>query len=91
VCRSRIPASVTLAMTTRAHKDGIPAAAVELGLSTKLEGLTSKTRLISPGGYGHHSAAAVIAMICPCCGGITGELPHSKMMADPKSSCVGRA
>ncbi len=27
--------------------------------------------------HGHHSATAVIAMICFCCGGITVELPFS--------------
>lgn len=74
-CRSRIPAFVKLSRTIRAHRDGI-LAAVELGLSnSKLEGLNSKIRLINHRGYGHHSAAAVIAMIYLCCGGITVELP----------------
>ena len=74
-CRSRIPAFVTLSRTIRAHREGI-LAAVELGLSnSKLEGLNSKIRLINHRGYGHHSAAAVIAMIYLCCGGITVELP----------------
>jgi transposase len=74
-CRSRIPAFVRLSRTIRAHRDGI-LAAVELGLSnSKLEGLASKIRLINHRGYGHHSAAAVIAMIYLCCGGITVELP----------------
>ena len=51
-------------------------AAIELGLSnSKLEGLNSKIRLINHRGYGHHSAAALIAMIYLCCGGITIELP----------------
>jgi hypothetical protein len=51
-------------------------AAVELGLSnSKLEGLNSKIRLINHRGYGHHSAAALIAMIYLCAGGITIELP----------------
>lgn len=74
-CRSRIPAFVTLSRTVRANRDRI-LAAVELGLSnSKLEGLNSKIRLINHRGYGHHSAAAVIAMIYLCCGGITVELP----------------
>jgi hypothetical protein len=30
---------------------------------SKLEGLNAKTRLINHRGYGHHSAAALIAMI----------------------------
>ena len=74
-CRSRIPAFVTLSKTVRANRDRI-LAAVELGLSnSKLEGLNSKIRLINHRGYGHHSAAAIIAMIYLCCGGITIELP----------------
>jgi len=35
-------------------------------------------RLINHRGYGHHSAAAVIAMIYLCCGGITVELPTGR-------------
>ena len=77
-CRSRIPAFVKLSKTIREHRDGI-LAAVELGLSnSKLEGLNSKIRLINHRGYGHHSAAAVIAMIYLCCGGITVELPTER-------------
>lgn len=67
-----------LSKTIRAHRDGI-LAAVELGLSnSKLEGLNSKIRLINHRGYGHHSAAAVIAMIYLCCGGITVRLPTER-------------
>ena len=74
-CRSRIPSFVALSKTIRANRDRI-LAAIELGLSnSKLEGLNSKIRLINHRGYGHHSAAAVIAMIYLCCGGITVELP----------------
>lgn len=74
-CRSRIPAFVKLSRTIRAERDRI-LAAVELGLSnSKLEGLNSKTRLINHRGYGHHTPAALIAMIYLCCGGITVELP----------------
>jgi len=74
-CRSRIPAFVTLSRTVRRNRDRI-LAAVDLGLSnSKLEGLNSKIRLINHRGYGHHSAAAVIAMIYLCCGGIDIELP----------------
>lgn len=77
-CRSRIPSFVTLSKTTRANRDRI-LAAVELGLSnSKLEGLNSKIRLINHRGYGHHSAAALIAMIYLCCGGITVELPTER-------------
>lgn len=74
-CRSRIPAFVALSTTVRANRDRI-LNTVELGLSnSKLEGLNSKIRLINHRGYGHHSAAALIAMIYLCCGGITVELP----------------
>lgn len=77
-CRSRIPSFVRLSRTIREHRVGI-LAAVELGLSnSKLEGLNSKIRLINHRGYGHHSAAAVIAMIYLCCGGITVELPTER-------------
>ena len=77
-CRSRIPAFVTLSQTIRSNRDRI-LAAVELGLSnSKLEGLNSKIRLINHRGYGHHSAAAVIAMIYLCCGGITITLPTER-------------
>jgi transposase len=74
-CRSRIPAFVALSQTIRVNRQRI-LAAVELGLSnSKLEGLNSKIRLINHRGYGHHTAAALIAMIYLCCGGITIELP----------------
>jgi transposase len=74
-CRSRIPAFVKLSKTVRANRDRI-LAAVDLALSnSKLEGLNSKIRLINHRGYGHHTAAALIAMIYLCAGGITIELP----------------
>ena len=77
-CRSRIPAFITLSKTVRANRDRI-LAAVELGLSnSKLEGLNSKIRLINHRGYGHHSAAALIAMIYLCCGGLTIQLPTQR-------------
>jgi transposase len=73
--RSRIPAIVDLSRTIRKHRESI-LAAVDLGLSNnKVEGLNSKIRLINHRGYGHHSAAAVIAMIYLCCSGITITLP----------------
>jgi len=77
-CRSRIPSFVKLSRTIRAHRDGI-LAAVELGLSnSKLEGLKLEDSAHQPPGYGHHSAAAVIAMIYLCCGGITVRLPTER-------------
>jgi transposase len=68
--RSRIPWFVKLARTVRKNRERI-LAAVELNL----EGLSSKIRLINHRGYGHHSAAAVIAMVYLCCGGLTIDLP----------------
>jgi transposase len=77
-CRSRIPAFVTLSKTVRGNRHRI-LAAIELGLSnSKLEGLNSKIRLINHRGYGHHSAAALIAMIYLCCGGLTVQLPTER-------------
>lgn len=77
-CRSRIPAFVTLSKTVRANRERV-LAAIELGLSnSKLEGLNSKIRLINHRGYGHHSAAALIAMIYLCCGGLTIQLPTGR-------------
>ena len=76
--RCRIPAMLDLSRTIRRHRDQI-LAAVELGLSnSKLEGLNSKIRLINHRGYGHHSAAAVIAMIYLCCSGLTITLPTGR-------------
>jgi transposase len=77
-CRSRIPDMVRLSRTIREHREGV-LAAITLGLSnSKLEGLASKVRLINHRGYGHHSAAAVIAMIYLSCGGITISLPTGR-------------
>jgi transposase len=77
-CRCRIPAFVTFSKTIRTNRDRI-LAAVELGPSnTKLEGLNSKIRLINHRGYGHHTAAALMAMIYLCCGGITVRLPTER-------------
>jgi transposase len=76
--RSRIPAMLDLSRTVRKHRESI-LAAVDLGLSnSKLEGLNSKIRLINHRGYGHHTAAAVIAMIYLCCSGITIALPPGR-------------
>jgi transposase len=76
--RSRIPAVVDLPRTVRKHREAI-LAAVDLGLSnSKLEGLNSKIRLINDRGYGHHTPAAVIAMIYLCCSGLTIPLPTGR-------------
>jgi transposase len=76
--RCRIQAILDLSRTIRRHRDQI-LAAVDLGLAnSKLEGLNSKIRLINHRGYGHHSAAAVIAMIYLCCSGLTITLPTGR-------------
>jgi transposase len=76
--RSRIPAVVDLSRTIRKHREHI-LAAVDLRLSnSKLEGLNSKIRLINHRGYGHHTPAAVIAMIYLCCSGLTITLPTGR-------------
>jgi len=73
--RCRIPQMVAFARTVRRHFDGI-VAAVELAVSnSRLEGINSKIRLINHRGYGHHSAAALVAMIYLCCGGVRTALP----------------
>jgi hypothetical protein len=73
-----------LSRTIRRHRDQI-LAAVELSLSnSKLEGLNSKIRLINHRGYGHHSPAAVIAMIYLCGSGLTITLPTGRR-GDPET------
>jgi len=52
--------------------------AVQLNLSnSQLEGLNSKIPLINHRDDGYHSAAAVIAMVYPCCGELTIEIPRA--------------
>jgi transposase len=64
-----------LAATLARFRAGI-LAAIELGLSNgRLEGLNSKVRLLSHRSYGFHSAAALIALVYLCCGGLEIELP----------------
>ena len=73
--RSRLPPMVKAAQMVKDHQEGI-LAAVELGLAnSRLEGTNSKIRLINHRGYGHHSVAALTAMIYLCCSGIVLELP----------------
>lgn len=64
-----------LARSLASFRSGI-LAAIRLGLANgRLEGLNSKVRLISHRAYGFHSAAALIALVYLCCGGIKIELP----------------
>jgi transposase len=73
--RSKLAPFVRLARTIREHRDGV-LDAVRLGLSNgRLEGLNSRVRLISHRSFGFHSAAALIALVYLCCGGIEISLP----------------
>jgi len=73
--RSKLAPFVTLAATLRKYRDGV-LAAIRYRLSNgRLEGLNNKIRLLSHRAYGFHSAAALIAMVYLCCGGLTVELP----------------
>jgi transposase len=73
--RSKLKPFVKLARTLREHRDGI-LNAIRLGLSnSRLEGLASRTRLISHRSFGFHSAEPLIALIHLCCGRIRVELP----------------
>jgi transposase len=75
--RSKLKPFVKLARTIRAHREGV-LDAVRVGLSNgRLEGLNSKVRLISHRSFGFHSAAALIALVYLCCGGIEVDLPLS--------------
>jgi transposase len=50
---------------------------VRLGPSNgRLEGLNSRTRLISHRSFGFHSAAPPIALVYLCCSGIVVDLPR---------------
>ena len=73
--RTRLKPFVNLARTIREHRDRI-LAAIRLGLSNaRLDGLTSKVRLIPHRSFGFHSAAPLIALNYPCRGGIEIEVP----------------
>ncbi len=73
--RSKLPPFVRLARTLREHQEGI-LAAIRLGLSNgRLEGLSSRIRLISHRSFSFHTAEPLIALIHLCCGRIRVELP----------------
>ena len=73
--RSKLAPFVTLAATLRKYRDGV-LAAIRYRLSNgRLEGLNNKIRVISHRAYGFHSAAALMAMVYLCCGGLSVELP----------------
>jgi transposase len=74
--RSKLDPFIRLARTIRAHRHGI-LAAIHLGLTNgRLEGLNSRTRLISHRSFGSHSADPLIAPVYLCCTRILIELPR---------------
>jgi hypothetical protein len=77
-CRDHFSATAVLGSTAATLEGSIRDEALTRESNSKLEGLNSKIRLINHRGYGHHSAAAIIAMIYLCCGGITVALPTGR-------------
>lgn len=79
VARSRIPPMIAFARLVAQHFEQI-VASVQLGITNaRLEGTASKVRLINHRGYGHHSIAALAAMIYLCCGAINlPQLRHGR-------------
>ncbi len=61
-------------------RDRFAGAAALRPSNSKLEGRNSKIRPINHRGYGHRSAAAVVAMNCLCCGGLTLDLPTDRWL-----------
>ena len=69
-CRCRIFALVALTKHDPRPPRRHPRRRRPRPLQSKLEGLNSKIRLINHRGYGHHSAAAITAMLYLCCSGL---------------------
>jgi transposase len=69
--RSKLKPFVKLARTIRRYRAGI-LAAIRLGLSnSRMEALNSKVRLLSHRSFGFHGPEPLIALIYPCCTGLT--------------------
>jgi transposase len=76
---SKLKPFVKLSRTIRRFKEGI-LAYVSTGLSNGVvEGLNNKIRLITRRAFGFHSAAALMAMIHLCCGGLSLTPPLPKL------------
>lgn len=89
--RSRLDPFVRLARTVRRHRDGI-LTAIRLGLSNgRLEGLSSRIRLISRRSFGFHSAAPLIALVYLCCSGIVIDSPDDLHHQTTRSTCYPRS
>jgi transposase len=73
---SGLPPFVRVANTIDEHRDGV-LAYVRTGLNNgRIEGLNGKARVITRRAFGFHSAAALIAMLFLCCGGISAHPAH---------------
>ena len=68
---------VRIAGTIETHIDGILEYIRTRLNSGRVEGLNGKIRTITRRAFGFHSAAALIAMIFLCCGGITVSPGHT--------------
>jgi transposase len=79
--RSRLAPFVRCAATMREHREVI-LNAVEQGLSNgRVEGFTTKVRMIIRRAYGFHSAEAALALVMLSCGPIELTLPHERSAA----------
>ncbi|MCU0301181.1 MAG: ISL3 family transposase [Candidatus Nanopelagicales bacterium] len=72
---SHLRPMANLARTVATHRDQILNAVVLDLSNSRVEGINGKVRLIQRRGYGHHDAAALIAMVYLCCSGIRIPLP----------------
>ena len=73
--RSKLKPFVKVARTVRKYADGILAYVACRLTNGLVEGLNNRLRMIARRAYGFHSAAALIAMMFLCCGGITLDPP----------------
>lgn len=73
--RSKLKPFVKVARTVRKYAEGILAYVACRLTNGLVEGTNNRLRMIARRAYGFHSAAALIAMMFLCCGGITLEPP----------------
>jgi transposase len=76
--RCGVPAMLDLSHTIRRPPRPDPGCHRAGPVQQQTGGLNSKIRLINHRGYGHHSPAAVIAMIYLCCSGLTITPPTGR-------------
>ena len=84
VCRRRVAAVSSVPTQTlqdrAGHADRFAGAAALRPSNSKLEGRRLEDTAIDRHGYGHRSAATVVAMNCLCCGGLTLDLPTDRWL-----------